>query len=285
MLKFPDINPNIIEIGPIKLRWYRLMYVLGFAASYILIPKQKRAERLGLKGGVLQDLILYLAVGLIVGARLGYLLFYQTAALGDYLRHPIEIIAIWHGGMSFHGGLIGALLAGIFFCRRRRLPYWEVGDAVTVTVPIGLGLGRIGNFINGELFGRPTDVPWAMVFPSGGPVPRHPSQLYEAFLEGLLLFLILWTLRNKDFKPGSMVCLFLVGYGVFRFIAEFFRQPDPQIGLFWGIFSMGQFLCTAMILTGGILYMILPKSPRDEKKQEGPQDFKKRGKKRLRAGQ
>jgi phosphatidylglycerol:prolipoprotein diacylglycerol transferase len=285
LLKFPKINPNIIEIGPIKLRWYGLMYVLGFAASYFLISRQKRAERLGLKGGVLQDLILYVAVGLIAGARLGYLLFYQTASLGDYLHHPIEIIAIWHGGMSFHGGLIGVLLAGILFCRRRRLPFWEVADAVTVTAPIGLGLGRIGNFINGELFGRPTDVPWAMVFPSVGPVPRHPSQLYEAFLEGLVLFLILWTLRNKDFKPGTMVCIFLVGYGVFRFFVEFFRAPDPQIGLFWGIFSMGQFLCLAMILGGGILYKLLPQAPQSGKRDSGPHDFKKRGKKRLSAGQ
>jgi phosphatidylglycerol:prolipoprotein diacylglycerol transferase len=285
LLRFPDINPNIIEIGPIKLRWYGLMYVLGFAASYFLIPRQRRSERLGLSGGVLQDLILYVAVGLIVGARLGYLLFYQTASLGEYLQHPIEIIAIWHGGMSFHGGLIGALLAGIFFCRRRHLPYWDVADAVAVTAPIGLGLGRIGNFINGELFGRPSDVPWAMVFPSGGPTPRHPSQLYEAFLEGLVLFLFLWMLRNRNFKSGTMVCLFLLGYGVLRFIVEFFREPDPQIGLFWGFFSMGQFLCLAMILTGGILYKLLPQSSKGQKEQEGPHDFKKPGKKRLRAGQ
>jgi phosphatidylglycerol:prolipoprotein diacylglycerol transferase len=261
LLPFPNINPNIIEIGPIKLRWYGLMYVLGFAAAYFLIPKQRRAAKLGLKGAVLQDLFFYLAIGLIVGARLGYIFFYQLSSISDYLQHPLEFIAIWHGGMSFHGGLIGALLAGVLFCRRRQLPYWEVADAVTVTVPIGLGLGRLGNFINGELFGRTTDVPWAMVFPSGGPLPRHPSQLYEAALEGLLLFIILWTLRNRDFRPGTLVSVFLVGYGAFRFIIEFFRQPDPQVGLLWNVLSMGQILCVVMIITGFTLYRFLPRVP------------------------
>jgi phosphatidylglycerol:prolipoprotein diacylglycerol transferase len=242
------------------------MYVLGFAAAYFLILKQRRAQRLGLKGAVLQDLFFYAAIGIIVGARLGYILFYQVSSFSDYLQHPLEIIAIWHGGMSFHGGLIGALLAGILFCRRRRLPYWEVADTVTVTAPIGLGLGRLGNFINGELFGRTTEVPWAMVFPSGGPMPRHPSQLYEAALEGLLLFIILWKLRDREFRPGTMVSVFLVGYGVIRFILEFFRQPDPQIGLLWNFLSMGQVLCLAMIITGFILYRLLPRVPQQHKK-------------------
>jgi phosphatidylglycerol:prolipoprotein diacylglycerol transferase len=259
-LNFPNINPNIIEFGPIKLRWYGLMYVLGFFASYIIIARQKRAKQIGLQGAVLQDLILYLAIGLILGARFGYLLFYQLPNFKDYVQHPLEIVAIWHGGMSFHGGLIGAVLAGILFCRRRQLPWWQVADAVIVTVPIGLGLGRIGNFINGELFGRPSSVPWAMVFPMGGPVPRHPSQLYEAALEGLLLFIILWRLKDRQFRPGTMVCLFLAGYGVFRFITEFFRQPDPQIGLFLGVISMGQVLCLSMILSAFILWKILPQN-------------------------
>ena len=242
------------------------MYVLGFAAAYFLISKQKRAQRLGLKGAVLQDLFFYAAIGLIVGARLGYVLFYQMSSFSEYLQNPLQIIAIWQGGMSFHGGLIGALLAGILFCRRRRLPYWEVADTVTVAGPIGLGLGRLGNFINGELFGRPTDVPWAMVFPSGGPIPRHPSQLYEAALEGLLLFIILWKLRDREFRPGTLVSVFLVGYGVIRFILEFVRQPDPQIGLLWNVLSMGQVLCLAMIITGFILYRFLPRVPRQHKK-------------------
>jgi phosphatidylglycerol:prolipoprotein diacylglycerol transferase len=242
------------------------MYVLGFAAAYFLILKQRRAQRLGLKGAVLQDMFFYAAIGIIVGARLGYILFYQLSSFSDYLQHPLEIIAIWHGGMSFHGGLIGALLAGILFCRRRGLPYWEVADAVTVTAPIGLGLGRLGNFINGELFGRATEVPWAMVFPSGGPMPRHPSQLYEAALEGLLLFIILWKLKDREFRPGTLVSVFLVGYGVIRFILEFFRQPDPQVGLLWNFLSMGQVLCLAMIIAGFILYRFLPRVPRQPEK-------------------
>ena len=261
MIPFPKINPNIIEIGPFKLRWYGLMYVLGFLASYFLIKRQQRARRIGLQKGVLQDLILFLALGLIVGARLGYVIFYQFPNLIDYLKNPLEIIAIWHGGMSFHGGLIGALIAGVLFCRRRHLPFWQVADAVFVTVPVGLGLGRIGNFINGELFGRPSSVPWAMVFPAGGPVPRHPSQLYEALLEGLVLFIILWGLKDLRLRPGAMVCLFVGGYGILRFFAEFFREPDPHIGLFWGVLSMGQMLCLAMLLSAIILWLLLPPHP------------------------
>jgi phosphatidylglycerol:prolipoprotein diacylglycerol transferase len=261
MLPFPKISPTLFKIGPIQIRWYGLMYLFGFLASYFLIRVQPRARRLGLQKGVLQDLILFLALGLILGARIGYVFFYQFSNLGEYLANPLEIIAIWHGGMSFHGGLIGAIAAGILFCRWRKLPVWEVADIVIVTAPIGLLLGRLGNFINGELYGRPSSVPWAMVFPGGGPVPRHPSQLYEAALEGLLLFLILWVLKDLRFRPGVMVCLFLGGYGILRFLVEFFREPDPQIGLFWGVLSMGQLLCLAMILTAFILWALLPRHP------------------------
>jgi phosphatidylglycerol:prolipoprotein diacylglycerol transferase len=259
MIPYPHIDPTLLKIGPLQVRWYGLMYVLGFLSSYLLIAKQKRARLIGLQGERLQGLIFYAAVGLIIGARLGYLLFYQFSNFSYYLDHPIEIIATWHGGMSFHGGLIGATLAGIIFCRRQKLPLWDVADAVIVTVPIGLGLGRLGNFINGELFGRPTSVPWAMVFPEGGPVPRHPSQLYEALLEGALLFILLWKLKDLDFKPGAMVCFFLGGYGILRFVVEFFRQPDSQLGLYWGLFSMGQFLCLAMVLAAVTLWALLPR--------------------------
>ncbi|UCG11403.1 MAG: prolipoprotein diacylglyceryl transferase [Deltaproteobacteria bacterium] len=260
MLSFPQINPNIVEIGPFKLRWYGLMYVLGFLSSYLLIRRQRRARNLGLVGPRLQDLIFYLAIGLIVGARLGYILFYQFSDYLTYVHHPLEIIAIWHGGMSFHGGFIGAVLAGVLFCRRHQLPFWQTADVVIVTAPIGLGLGRLGNFINGELFGRPSSVPWAMVFPTGGPEPRHPSQLYEVALEGVLLFVVLWLLKDRVERPGTMVCLFLGGYGVLRFLAEFFRQPDPHIGLLWGFLSMGQILCLTMIITAIILWMLLPRN-------------------------
>ncbi|MBW2284022.1 MAG: prolipoprotein diacylglyceryl transferase [Deltaproteobacteria bacterium] len=259
MIPFPRIDPVMIRIGPLQVRWYGLMYVLGFLAAYFLIKIQKKARRLGLQGDLLQNLVFYMAVGLVVGARLGYVFFYQYAELGFYFRHPIEFIAVWHGGMSFHGGLAGAMLGGILFCRRKGLPVWEVADIVIVTAPVGVGLGRLGNFINGELFGRPASVPWAMVFPEGGNVARHPSQLYEAGLEGLALFLLLWTVKDRPFRPGALICLFLAGYGVFRFFVEFFRQPDPQIGLLWGAFSMGQLLCMGMILTAGILWPLLPK--------------------------
>ncbi len=261
MLPYPKINPNIIEIGPFKLRWYGLMYVLGFLSCYFLISKQRRARSLGLVGSPLQDLIFYLAIGLIVGARLGYILFYQFSNYLYYLQHPLEIIAIWQGGMSFHGGLIGAVVAGIIFSRRHKVPFWEGADVVTVTAPIALGLGRLGNFINGELFGRPSTVPWAMVFPAGGPEPRHPSQLYEAALEGALLFIVLWMLKDRPFKPGTMVCLFIGGYGILRFLVEFFRQPDPHIGLLWGLLSMGQILCMTMIITAAVLWRLLPQNP------------------------
>ena len=261
MLPYPKIDPNIIEIGPFKLRWYGLMYVLGFVCCYLLIRTQRRARNLGLVGSQLQDLIFSLAIGLIVGARLGYVIFYQFTNYLYYLKHPLEIIAIWHGGMSFHGGLIGSVIAGILFCHRKNLPVWQTADVVTVTAPVGLGLGRLGNFINGELFGRPSTLPWAMVFPGGGQVPRHPSQLYEAALEGVLLFIVLWLLKDRSYKPGTMVCLFLGGYGIVRFVIEFFRQPDPQIGLFWGLLSMGQVLCLAMIIAGAGLYKFLPENP------------------------
>ena len=235
------------------------MYVLGFLAAYCLIGVQKGARKLGLQGKVLQDLVFYMALGLVAGARLGYVLFYQYANLGYYLRHPIEIIAVWHGGMSFHGGFIGVVLATIFFCRVRKLPFLQVADAVIVTAPVGLFFGRMGNFINGELYGRATSVPWAMVFPSSPGVPRHPSQLYEAGLEGVVLFVVLWTLKDRIKRPGAMVALFLAGYGAMRFVVEFFRAPDAHIGLFLGIFSMGQFLCMGMMLAAWVMWMCLPR--------------------------
>ena len=259
MLPFPEINPNILEIGPIKIRWYGLMYILGFLASYFLITRQKKSLEIGLRGQTLQNLILFTAMGLVIGARLGYVLFYQFTNYGYYIQNPLEIVAVWHGGMSFHGGLLGALLAGIIFCRKNSLPVLKVADILIVTAPVGLALGRIGNFINGELFGRPSSVPWAMVFPGGGPVARHPSQLYEAALEGIVLFGFLWLLKDRPWRPGAMVCLFLAGYGALRFFVEFFREPDPQLGLFFGFLSMGQILCIGMMAASIALWFILPR--------------------------
>lgn len=257
MLPYPEINPVLIKIGPFQIRWYGLMYALGFTASYYLISRQERAKRLGLQGERLQEFLFYLFVGLLIGARIGYVFFYQYPHLAYYLSNPLEIIAVWHGGMSFHGGLAGALLAGIYFCRSRRLPFWEIADLVIVTVPVGLFLGRLGNFINGELYGRPTDVPWAMIFPDGGPLPRHPSQIYEAVLEGLVLFLILWKLKDRPLFPGALVSLFLCCYGTFRFLVEFYREPDLQLGIFLGVLSMGQILSLSMVSAGLFLLWFL----------------------------
>ena len=267
MIPYPNINPDLLSIGPfsigpfligpVHVRWYGVMYVLGFIAAYFLIQKQERSKQIGLVGTTAQDLIFYLAIGLIVGGRLGYLLFYEYNDFMPYIKNPLEIIATWHGGMSFHGGLIGAVLAGWIFARRKGIPFPALADSAIVTCPIGLGLGRLGNFINGELLGRPTDVPWAMIFPAGGPIPRHPSQLYESLAEGLLLFVIMWNLRKKPFKDGMMVAFFLLFYGMIRFIIEFFREPDTQLGFLLGYFTMGQILCTAMMVAAVVLMLYL----------------------------
>lgn len=258
MIPYPDINPEIIRIGPFAVRWYGLMYLIGFASSYLLVryqikKRQKTEEKITLTAtyrplpiSYVDSLYSYLIIGLILGARLGYVIFYNPS---HYIRYPLDIFAIWHGGMSFHGGLIGSIIAGAIFCKRQKIDFWHTSDLIIVTAPIGIGLGRIGNFINGELYGRVTDVPWAMVFPSGGPYPRHPSQLYEFFLEGILLFSILWVLKDKGLRTGVLSSIFLILYGSFRFFVEFFREPDPQIGLI-GIFTMGQILSAAMVFTG-----------------------------------
>lgn len=257
MISYPHINPDIIQIGPLHIRWYGLMYAVGFLASYFLIKGQEKSEPIGLSPRLVQDLIFYLAVGLVVGARLGYVLFYQYMNFSEIGRDPLEIIAVWHGGMSFHGGLLGTVIAGCWFCRRKGLPLWAVADRVIVTAPVGLGLGRIANFINGELYGRVTELPWGMVFPNGGPLPRHPSQLYEAIMEGAALFVLLWVLRKKAFPDGMMIAFFLFFYGVFRFFLEFFREPDVQLGFILGPLTMGQLLSAIMILTGLVLHFIL----------------------------
>ncbi|WP_417913170.1 prolipoprotein diacylglyceryl transferase [Candidatus Electronema sp. TJ] len=265
MLAYPDIDPVIFAVGPFAVRWYGLMYVLGFTASYLLVRQQ--ARRLGWQQMLdqLDNLNLALIAGVILGGRLGYVFFYNSAY---YLEHPAEMIATWQGGMSFHGGVIGVLLAGLLFCRRAGLNFWQGADLYAVTAPIGLGLGRIGNFFNGELYGRVTDAPWGMIFPGGGELPRHPSQLYEALLEGLVLFCILWPLRGKPWQQnqlgglwphGSLLVLFLICYGVFRWLIEFFREPDPQLGLLLFGMSMGQLLCAAMIGAGLILHAVLRK--------------------------
>ncbi|MDR2550617.1 MAG: prolipoprotein diacylglyceryl transferase [Desulfobulbus sp.] len=259
MLAYPTIDPVLLSVGPIQLRWYGLMYVIGFAAAYLLVMYQAKLFHWQQMRDRLDDLHLFLILGVVLGGRLGYVLFYNPAY---YLAHPLDIPAIWSGGMSFHGGCMGALLAGYLFCRRTELDFWKATDLFIVSAPIGLFFGRLGNFINGELFGRITVVPWGMVFPEGGPLPRHPSQLYEALLEGLVLFILLWTVKAKPWQSpspsrwphGTLLALFLGLYGCFRFLVEFVREPDPQIGLIGSIFSMGQLLCLAMIVAAPILW-------------------------------
>jgi phosphatidylglycerol:prolipoprotein diacylglycerol transferase len=259
MIAYPSIDPVLLAVGPIQIRWYGLMYVIGFAAAYLLVLYQARRFHWQQLAERLDDLFLWLFLGVVAGGRLGYVLLYNPAY---YLAHPLDIPAIWAGGMSFHGGFLGALLAGVLYSRRSGIDFWKGADLFIVPLPIGLFFGRLGNFINGELFGRVTTVPWGMIFPEGGPLPRHPSQLYEALLEGLALFAILWAVKAKPWQPassnrwphGSVLALFLGLYGCLRFPIEFVREPDPQIGLIGSILSMGQVLCLIMIVTAPLLW-------------------------------
>ncbi|MBF0320707.1 MAG: prolipoprotein diacylglyceryl transferase [Nitrospirae bacterium] len=247
MLAYPEIRPYLIKFGPVQIRWYGLMYLIGFVSSFYLVKYQLKRRSVPVKNEDLENLYLFVITGLIVGARLGYALFYNFSY---YLSNPLEALAVWHGGMSFHGGLLGAIIGGFIFCRVKKLDFLMFCDMVAVTVPIGLGLGRIGNFINAELYGRVTTVPWAMVFPGGGELPRHPSQLYEFFLEGLVLFIAMWLIKDRLPQRGALTSVFIILYGVFRTIVEFFREPDPQLGILAGILTMGQLLSSVMIAAG-----------------------------------
>ena len=259
MLPYPNIDPIIFSLGPLQVRWYGLMYILGFIAAYLLVRYQAKLFSWKQMLKHLDNLNLAIIVGVILGGRLGYILFYNPSY---YLQHPFEILATWQGGMSFHGGCIGVLVCGALYCRRHNIDFWKGADLYVVTVPIGLGLGRIGNFMNAELYGRVTGAPWAMVFPGGGPLPRHPSQLYEALLEGVLLFIILWSLKarpwqdkgNKLWPHGSMLVLFLILYGIFRFLVELVREPDPQLGRVLAGMTMGQLLSLIMVVSGILLW-------------------------------
>ena len=251
MIPYPSIDPEIVHIGPLAIRWYGVMYLIGFVASYLLVKEQIKKRGLPLGSEFLESLYTYIILGLVIGARLGYVLFYD---LSVYLNHPLEIFAVWHGGMSFHGGLIGSVVCGVWYCKRSHADAWRVADLVTATAPIGLGMGRLGNFINGELYGRVTDRPWGMIFPTGGLLPRHPSQIYELFLEGVVLFAILWIMKDRVRKSGVLVSLFIMLYGVIRFLVEFFREPDSQLGFVLGPFTMGQVLSTCMVMGGVVLF-------------------------------
>lgn len=288
-MHFPNISPVALELGPLVIRWYALAYVVGILLAQWLLVKlddssSTRAGE-GRDGGATRDgkasiqsntppptllpqggrvfhptpllskaarddLILYGVLGILLGGRLGYVLFYN---LPYYLAHPTQILHVWQGGMAFHGGLIGVTLAFLVFARKHRIPFFALMDRIAVVAPIGLLLGRLANFINGELYGRVTTMPWGVIFPNGGPLPRHPSQLYEAALEGLVLFIILWRAATKTSvlkKPGMLAGLFLIGYALSRIVVEFFREPDAQLGFLFAGLTMGQLLSAAMLLVG-----------------------------------
>jgi len=251
MLVHPQFDPIAFHVGPVAVRWYGLMYVVGFLLFVILGRYRARQNMLtGWRPSDVDDMLVYGVFGVILGGRLGYILFYKPLY---YLEHPFEIFAVWQGGMSFHGGLIGVLIAVWFFARARRKRWLVVTDFVAPLCPLGLAAGRIGNFINGELWGRVTSGPWGMVFPQAGPEPRHPSQLYEFALEGVLLFIVLWVYTQRRRPMGAASGLFLAGYGVCRFIAEYAREPDSFLGYLALGLTMGQWLSLPMIAIGAAM--------------------------------
>lgn len=273
-LKFPEIDPVMFSIGPVSLHWYGMMYLVGFVFALWLANRRAAKPNSGWNKNEVETLLYVGFVGVFIGGRLGYVLFYN---LPVFLNDPLYLFKVWDGGMSFHGGLIGVICAMIWFAKRTKRKFFQVADFVAPLIPFGLGLGRVGNFINGELWGRVTlDTPWAILFPSSrsedlqlvaqdpttllpiiqeyGVLPRHPSQIYEMLLEGVVLFIILNIFVRKNRPVGSVSGLFLIGYGAFRIIVEFFRQPDAQLGLFGGV-SMGQILSIPMILLG-IIFMV-----------------------------
>jgi phosphatidylglycerol---prolipoprotein diacylglyceryl transferase len=262
ILTFPHIDPVLISIGPLAVRWYALAYIVGIIAGWIYARAIIASPKLWggpapLTVADYDDFIVWITLGIILGGRIGYVLFYNFP---HFIQHPIEIFQLWNGGMSFHGGVLGSVLATVLFALRRGISILSLGDVTLAVTPIGLFLGRIANFINGELWGRATDVYWAMVFPNaplspdGQPVPRHPSQLYEAALEGLLLLAVLGVLIRCGAlkRPGLVSSSFAVGYGVLRIFCEFFREPDAQLGFLWGGLTMGMLLSIPLILAGVI---------------------------------
>ena len=257
MLPFPQIDPILASFGPIAIRWYGLMYSLAFLLGWpLLAARAARGKKPVLTPEHLGDFMVWILGGVVLGGRLGYILFYQA---DYYLAQPMAIFRIWEGGMSFHGGLLGVLVACAWFGRRRGVHFLTLTDMLAPVVPLGLFLGRVGNFINGELWGRTTDLPWAMVFPGAGSEPRHPSQLYEAGLEGVFLFLLLHLLGRRPRPAGFLSGFFLLGYGTGRFFVEFAREPDPHLGYLFLQLTMGQWLTIPMILLGmAIIARALP---------------------------
>lgn len=271
-LTYPLLDPVAFQIGPIVVRWYALAYLAGFIGGWrycIWLANQTRGRP---NGRDMDDFLTWAVIGTILGGRLGYVIFYNP---GYFLQHPADIVKVWEGGMAFHGGLLGVIVAMALFARRRGFSPLSIGDLVACAAPIGLFFGRIANFINGELYGRATDSSWGVVFPHAGPQPRHPSQLYEALLEGLVLFLLLFVLARiaaVRMRPGLLAGLFLSGYGLARFLVEFVREPDPQLGFLWLGATMGQMLSLPMLLVGlGLMaYALSRGEPGPSRVRRGP---------------
>ena len=252
MLAYPNIDPVFIHLGPLQIRWYGLAYVFGVVLGMKLAYPSLR--RLGLDRDSIWDFPTYLIIGIVLGGRLGYVFLYD---LSYFMGHLSKVFAIWEGGMSYHGAALGTVISTYFFAQRHRVSLWPILDLLAWGSTIGLALGRVANFINGELFGRITTMPWGMIFAEGGPLPRHPSQLYEAFGEGLVLFITLGLLRRHgQLKDGQLFGCYLMGYGAIRFCVEFFREPDYQIGTFFGLLTLGQLLCITMFLSGAIVFRV-----------------------------
>lgn len=260
MLNHPQINPVALQVGPLAVHWYGLTYLAAFGLFMVLGLRRLHHQpfaRLAAQGiwqkRDVEDILFLGVMGVVLGGRIGYCLFYKPLY---YLANPLEIFAVWQGGMSFHGGLLGVVVAMVWFARSRQRPFLQVMDFVAPCVPTGLAAGRVGNFINGELWGRLADpsLPWAMVFRGAGELPRHPSQVYQFLLEGMLLFVLIWLYARTERKPGQVAAAFVFGYGVFRFIAEYFREPDAHLGLLALGMSMGQWLCVPMVVIGALVW-------------------------------
>jgi phosphatidylglycerol:prolipoprotein diacylglycerol transferase len=259
MLTYPQFDPVALQLGPLAIHWYGLMYLIGFALVWLFGRLRIKRGHTDLAMRDLEDIIFYSVIGVVLGGRLGYAIFYQPEA---FAHNPLRILYLWEGGMSFHGGLLGVLVVLLLIARKKKKPFLEITDFIAPLVPLGLAAGRLGNFINGELWGRPTNASWGMIFPqSGDLLPRHPSQLYEMALEGVVLFLILWMLARKPRPIGQLSAFFLTGYGVFRFCVEYTREPDAFLGLFAAGLSMGQLLTLPMILAGMLIYAASVKKP------------------------